>query len=244
MKSLRRPAVYQGVTYPDYEIDFYTSRVYDVKKNKVLKGTHRLDSYVSVSFRLNSKIDKRGNFSPLIHGLLAETFYDLLSKSPLVSYYDLQIGQGDRREIKTPTGFNFLYKMVCPDHIDGDPSNNHHSNLMTVTQFENQIKRGSYKGSCSIYKGIYGKSVNYRFKKGPRFKAWQVQIKFKSTLDENGKHFFSSKNFRTEEEAALGYNTMLGEALLTIWGPELGLKMYDSAYKNVIKAPIQQELTL
>ena len=55
MKSLRRPAVYRGVTYPEYEIDFYTSQVYSVRYNdKVLKTISRpFSSYLRVTPYLN-----------------------------------------------------------------------------------------------------------------------------------------------------------------------------------------------
>ena len=227
MKSLRRPAVYRGVTYPDYEIDFYTSQVYSVRYNDKVLKVRQLNSYLRVVFCLNYKRTYVG-----VHSLMAETFYDLLPKSPLVSYYSLLVGR-NKHILKTPTEFTFICNQVCPDHIDGDPSNNHHSNLMIVTQLENNLKRGPKKEGYSPYKGV----TSYR-------KGFRARIETRNTIDQNGKAFGLSKNFKTEEEAALVYNIILEESLLTIWGGNLGPKMYDLAYKNVIKAPIRQELTL
>jgi len=234
MKSLRRLAVYQGVTYPEYEIDFYTSDVYGKKfknKNRALKPSRARDGYLLFCF-IGPKKGFRTSTSQ--HGLLAETFYDLLPKSPLVSYYGLQIAFQDRHELKTPTGFTFICNMVCPDHIDSNTANNSYKNLMIVTQSENLIKCGPRNIK---YKGVY-KRLNVGLN------TFQVIICFKNILDKNGKCFYMTKNFKTEEEAASAYNTMLEEAMLTIWGPELGLKVYDLAHKNVIKAPIQEQLIL
>ena len=234
MESLRRPAVYQGVTYPDYEIDFYTSQVYSVRYNdKVLKVSNKegcnenIGSYLKVTFCLNYK-----RTYVWVHSLMAETFYDLLPKSPLVSYYSLLVGR-NKHILKTPTEFTFICNQVCPDHIDGDPSNNHHSNLMIVTQLENNLKRGPKREGHSPYKGVTSNRGRGR-----------ARIETKNTIDQNGKAFFLSKSFETEEEAALVYNIILEESLLTIWGGDLGPKMYDLAYKNVIKSPVQQKLTL
>jgi len=229
MKSLRRPAVYRGVTYPEYEIDFYTSQVYSVRYNdKVLKTISRpFSSYLSVAFCLNYKKTYVG-----VHSLMAETFYDLLPKSPLVSYYSLLVGR-NKHILKTPTEFTFICNQVCPDHIDGDPSNNHHSNLMIVTQLENNLKRGPKREGYSPYKGV----TSYR-------KGFRARIETRNTIDQNGKAFGLSKNLKTEGGAALVYNRILEESLLTIWGPDLGPKMYDFAYKNVIKTPVRQELIL
>ena len=96
---------------------------------------------------------------------------------------------------------------------------------MLVTQFENIIRCEGWNGKK--YKGVY-KTV---------YGTYQVRIIYENILDENGKHFRMYKLFKTEEEAVLAYNTMLEEALLTIWGPDLGPKMYDIAYKNVIETP-------
>ena len=227
MKSLRRPVVYNGVTYPEYEMDFYTSDVYSVRfKDRILKPAYGSKDYLQYCFSIeHSQVIAKQ------HGLLAETFPDLLSKSPIVSHYGLQIGRY-RHESKTPMGFTFICNQVCPDHIDSNRGNNHYTNLMLVTQFENLIKCVSRNGN--EYKGMYK----------TRCGTYQVRIKWENILDKNGKSFFISKNFKTEAAAALGYNTMLEESLLTIWGSYLGPKMYDFAYKNVIKAPIRQELTL
>ena len=225
MNSLRRPIIYQGVTYPDYEIDFNTSQVHSVRKNdKVLKASSRpFSRYINVCPYLNSKMTPIG-----VHQLMAETFYDLLPKSPLVSYYGLSVGR-DRHILKTATEFTFICNQVCPDHIDGDPSNNHHSNLMIVTQLENNLKRGPHKRECSSsYKGV----TNDRGK----FKA---RIATRTTIDQNGKAFALSRNTKTEEEAALRYNKILEESLFTIWGKDLGPNMYNLAYKNVIEIPCQ-----
>ena len=217
-KTNRRPVVFQGVTYPEYEIDFYTSNVYGKMfkdKDRALKHYKQKDGYCSIT--LQQKPAR-------VHVLIAETFHDLLPKSPLVSHYGLQMGR-DRHELKTPTGFTFICNMVCPDHIDGNPSNNHHSNLMIVTQLENNMKRGPHKRECaSSYKGV----TNDRGK----FKA---RIVTRATIDQNGKAFALSKNNKTEEEAALRYNKILEESLFTIWGEALGPKLYDFAYKNVIE---------
>lgn len=226
MKSLRRPVVYQGVTYPDYEMDFYTSDVY----GKYYKGRALKPRSVSAQGYLGFSICIEGcRFNTRQHQLLAETFPDLISKSPIVSHYGLQIGR-DRHELKTPMGFTFICNQVCPDHIDNNKSNNHHTNLMLATQFENIIKCEARKGRK--YKTVIKTS----------FGRYQVRIKYESILNENGKYFSVSKNFKTEEEAALAYNTMLEEALLTIWGPDLGPKLYDLAYKNKVPTLVQQEL--
>lgn len=231
---MKRPIVYRGVTYPEYEMDFYTLNVYSVRfKDRVLKVSSRpfnrcinVRPYLNVSPYLNSKMTPIG-----VHQLMAETFYDLLPKSPLVSHYGLKIGR-DRHELKTPTDFTFICNQVCPDHIDGDPSNNHHSNLMIVTQLENNLKRGPNREGCSPHKGVTM----------DRGKFFRSRMETKNILDKNGKRFYASKNFKTEEEAALAYNTMLEESLLTIWGPDLGPKLYHLAYKNEVPAPVQSEL--
>ena len=211
-KIYRRPVVYQGVTY-EHEMDFYTSNVFSVRfKDRVMTPLRHSRGYISFRFP---------NVTPTQHQLLAETFPDLLSKSPLVSHYDLKIGR-DRHKLKTPTGFTFICNQVCPDHIDDNKTNNHHTNLMLATQHENIIKCEPMKGRK--YKRVY---------KTPHGK-YQAQFHWINILDKNGKPFRVSKNFETEEEAALEYNTMLEEYLFTIWGPDLGLKMYDFAYKNKI----------
>ncbi len=228
MKSLRRPIVYQGVTYPKYKMDGYTSNVYSVRfKDRVLKPKRAgIKGYLGFCICVEGR-----RLNAPQHQLLAETFFDLLSKSPIVSHYDLKIGRY-RHESKTPMGFTFICNQVCPDHIDNNKSNNHHTNLMRVTQFENILKCGPKKGGKykSAFKRPYG--------------AYQVRIHWKSILDKNGKTFHVCKTFKTGEEAALGYNTMLEEALLTIWGPDFGPKMYDFAYKNVIETPVQEQLIL
>jgi len=224
MESLRRPIVYQGVTYPDYEMDGYTSNVYSVRfKDRILKPK-RAGTKGYLGFYIC-------RFNTPQHQLLAETFPDLLSKSPIVSHYDLKIGRY-RHESKTPMGFTFICNQVCPDHIDNNKSNNHHTNLMLVTQFENILKCGPKKGGKykSLFKRPYG--------------TYQVRIQWRSILDKNGKTFHVCKTFKTEEEAVLRSNTMLEEALLTIWGKDLGQKMYDFAYKNVIETPVQEQLIL
>jgi hypothetical protein len=220
MKSLRKPVVYQGVTYSEYEIDFYTSQVYSVKSGKSLRNYIRKDGYFYIGPWLNYRKCIIG-----IHTLMGETFCDLLPKSPLVSYYDLQIGR-NQHTLKTSTGFNFICNMVCPDHIDRDTSNNHHSNLMIVTQLENNLKRIPKIKAFSPYKGVTSDRG--------KFKA---RIETKNTIDKNGKPFRVSKNSKTEKEAALVYNKILEESLFTIWGKDLGLKLYDLAYKNVIEIP-------
>lgn len=229
MKSLRRPIVYQGVTYPRYEMDFYTSNVYNVRFNdRILKcqksGNRGYSGFCIYNEPHNVNIRQ--------HKALAETFPDLLSKSPLVSHYDLKIGQ-DRHEFKTPTDFTFICNQVCPDHIDENKTNNHHTNLMIATQFENMIKCGpksgkKYKGTTRTHYG----------------KKYLVRTQWRNIVDKNGKTLPVWKTFEIEEEAALGYNTMLEEALLTVWGPDLGPKMYDFAYKNVIETPVQEQLIL
>jgi len=254
MKSLRRPVVYQGITYPDYEIDFYTSQIHSVRYDRVLK-THLDNGYQKLTFTINSQGQP---VHP--HKAMAETFYDLLPKSPLVSHYSLPTcglrdlprpSGGDKHTLKTPKGFTFICNQVCPDHIDSNRSNNYYSNLMIVTQFENVMKcgprcRGSRGAKPRKTPTRFGKSSQYKgVRKTPtRSGACEVRITFPSIIDKNGKCFHTCKTFKTEEEAALGYNKKLEEALLTIWGPDLGPKMYDFAYKNVIKTPVQQELIL
>jgi len=229
MESLRRPVVYNGVTYPDYEIDFHTSNVYSKRfkdKDRALKTYPRpFSTYRNVGIPC-PKMTPIG-----VHTLMAETFHDLLPKSPIVSYYGLLVGR-DRHILKTPMGFTFICNMVCPDHIDGDPSNNHHSNLMIVTQFENILKCGPRNGKK--YKGVRKRTYG----------TYQIQIEFRNILDENGKNFYLCKTFKTEEEAVLGFNTMLEESLLTIFGSYLGPKLYDLAYKNEVSATVQQEFIL
>ena len=230
MESLRRPAVYQGVTYPEYEIDFYTSNTYSKRfRDRILKPRHDSSNYLAYNFCL-----KGSERHVRQHKVLAETFYDLLPKSPLVSHYGLQIGR-DRHELLTPTGFTFICSQVCPDHIDDNKTNNHHSNLMIATQHENLIK-------CGPFKGKRYKCLCKQFQNGNTYH--KVQIRFTNILDKDGKHFFASKYFKTEEESALGYNTILEECLLTIWGSDLGPKMYDFAYKNVIETPAQEQLAI
>ena len=223
MKSLRRPVVYRGVTYPEYEMDFYTSDVHSIRfKDRLLKPRHDTSNYLAYGLSLKGSLRYVRE-----HKALAETFPDLISKSPLVSHYDLKIGQ-DRHELKTPTDFTFLCNMICPDHIDNNRTNNHHSNLMIATQHENLIKCGPFKGKR--YKGACKQSKN-----GNTYH--RMQLEFTNILDKDGKRFFASKFFKTEEAAALGYNRILEESLLTIWGPDLGPKLYDLAYKNTIQLP-------
>jgi hypothetical protein len=228
MESLRRPAVYQGVTFPDYEVEFNTSNVYSLKFGDII---------------LNSYADGRGYLKYCFsvggvwmfvrpHKLIAETFPDLIQLSPIVSHHGLKIGQ-ERHELEFGTAFRMICNQVCPDHIDSNRVNNHHSNLMIVTQFENLLKCGPRKGKK--YKGIRKRPCG----------AYAIQIQFHNILDKNGKYFHLFKRFKTEEEeAALAYNTMLEEALLTIFGLDLGPKLYDLAYKNEVPATVQQELIL
>jgi len=103
---------------------------------------------------------------------------------------------------------------------------------MIVTQAENITKTGPRKGK--EYKGTYK----------TKHSKLRARLQWDNILDKNGKRFLTCKTFKTKEEAALGYNTVLEESLLTIWGGDLGPKMYDLAYKNVMKTPIRQELTL
>jgi hypothetical protein len=226
MKSLRRPAVYQGVTYPDYEVELNTSNVYSVKfGNRILKPIFYGKGYLKYCFYSVGKIIRAKK-----HGLIAETFPDFIQLSPIVSHHGLKIGR-ERYELEFGTAFRMICNMVCPDHIDGNRVNNHHSNLMIVTQFENILKCGPRKGK---YKGFYKTSSG----------TYQIDIQFENILDENGKSFRLYKRFKTEEEAALGFNTMIEEALLTIFGLDLGPKMYDFAYKNAIETPVQEQLIL
>ena len=222
MKSLRRSIVFNGVTYPEYEMDFYTSNVYSLRYNKILKPRRSSGGYLAFCIC-------GSDFTQ--HKLLAETFPDLIQLSPIVSHHGLKIGR-ERHELEFGTAFRMICNQVCPDHIDSNRVNNHHSNLMIVTQFENLLKCGPRGGRK--YKGTNKRpSGNY-----------QVQVQFPNILDENGKYFSISKTFKTEEEAALRYNTMLEESLLTIFGPDLGPKVYDFAYKNVIETPVQEQLIL
>src|SRR6056300_24934 len=229
MESLRRLVVYQGVTYTEYEMDFYTSNVHSMKfGGKILKSKRNGHGYLG--YCLCS--EDRQRFNAKQHKLLAETFQDLLSKSPLVSHHGLKIGR-EQHELEFGTAFRMICNQVCPDHIDSNRVNNHHSNLMIVTQFENLLKCGPRKGKK--YKGIRKRPCG----------AYAIQIQFHNILDKNGKYFHLFKRFKTEEEeAALAYNTMLEEALLTIFGLDLGPKLYDLAYKNEVPATVQQELIL
>jgi hypothetical protein len=219
IKINRRTVISLGVTYPNYEMDFYTSNVYSKcfkDKDRALKPIIKRGGYPSFNFRHMGK-----SYTTRQHKLLAETFPDLLLKSPLVSHYGLQIGK-DQHELKTPMGFTFICNMVCPDHIDNNKANNSYKNLMITTQSENILKCDPFEGRKykGIHKTLYGK--------------YRVSISWQNILYENGKHFRTSKNFETEEEAVLAYNTVLKESLLTVWGSDLGPKMYDLAYKNTI----------
>jgi hypothetical protein len=226
MESLRRQAVYQGVTYTEYEVEFNTSNVYSKWfGGRILKPVSHGKGYLKYCVHSGGKI-----IHAKYHKLIAETFPDLIQLSPIVSHYGLKIGR-EQHEFKTPMGFTFICNQVCPDHIDSNRANNHHSNLMIVTQFENLLKCGPHKGKK--YKCVVKRPCGYR-----------VQIRFTNILDKNGKSFFLSKTFKTEEEAALAYNTMLEESLLTIFGLDLGPKLYDFAYKNEVPATVQQELIL
>ena len=98
---------------------------------------------------------------------------------------------------------------------------------MIVTQLENNLKRGPKREGFSPYKGVTSDRG--------KFKA---RIDTKNTIDQNGKAFSLSKNLKIEEEAALRYNKILEDSLLTIWGKDLGPKMYDFAYKNVIETHV------
>lgn len=226
MKSLRRPAVCQGVTYPEYEVEFNTSNVYTKRfGNRILKSRSDCHDYRRYNFSLGGVLIEVKH-----HRLIADTFPDLIQLSPIVSHHGLKIGR-ERHELEFGTAFRMICNQVCPDHIDGNRVNNHHSNLMIVTQFENILKCGPRKGK---YKGFYKTSNG----------TYQIDIGFETILDENGKYFRLAKRFKTEEEAALAYNTMLKESLLTVFGPDLGPKMYDFAYKNVIETPVQEQLIL
>jgi len=230
MESLRRQAVYQGVTYTEYEMDFYTSDVYRVGLGKGATLGRVLKPHLNPTGYLEYHLQGKG-YDKYIkqHRLLTETFSDLISLSPIVSHYGLKIGR-ERHELELGTAFRMICNMVCTDHIDSNKANNHHSNLMIVTQFENILKCGPIKRRK--YKGL---------RKRPNG-AYQMRIGFPNILDENGKSFYLCKTFKTEEEAALAYNTMLEESLLTIWGAVLGPKLYDLAYKNEVPATVQQEL--
>ena len=224
MESLRRPAVYRGVTHPDYEVEFNTSNVYSKWfGGRILKPVSHGEGYLKYHFSSGGKI-----IHAKYHGLIAETFPDLIQLSPIVSYHGLKIGR-EQHEFKTPMGFAFICNMVCPDHIDGNRVNNHHSNLMIVTQFENVLKCGPQKGKK--YKCVLKRPCGY-----------QVQIRFRSILDKNGKSFSLCKTLKTEEEAVLAYNIMLEESLIVIFGLDLGPKIYNLAYKNEVPATVQQEL--
>ena len=226
-KINRRPAVYQGVTYHDYEVESNTSNVYSQRAgNRILKSIHSDHGYRKYCFRSGGK-----TIHAKYHRLIAETFSDLIQLSPIVSHHGLKIGR-KRHELEFGTGFRMICNLVCPDHIDDNKANNHYSNLMTVTQFENLLKCGPMKGKK--YKCVYKRSYG----------SYEIQIIFTNILDENGKRFSLYKTFKTEEAAALGYNTMLEEALLTIFGLDLGPKLYDFAYKNVIETPVQEQLIL
>ena len=225
MESLRRPVVYKGVTYPDYEMDFYTSNVHSVRfGDRILKLCMSGNGYLKYVFCIGRKTTRIQH-----HKLIAETFPDLIQLSPIVSHHGLKIGQ-EQHELEFGTAFRMICNMVCPDHIDGNGTNNHHSNLMIVTQFENLLKCGPRKGKK--YKGVHKTLCG----------TYQIRVEFSNILDENGKGFYLYKTFKTEEEAALAYNTMLEESLLTIFGLDLGPKLYDLAYKNEVPATVQQEL--
>src|SRR5210317_1681067 len=132
MESLRRPVVCQGVTFPEYEIDFYTSNVYSLRfGDRILKPRSDRDHYLRYNFSLGGAV-----IDVKHHRLIAETFSDLIQLSPIVSHHGLKMGR-ERHELEFGTAFRMICNMVCPDHIDGDTANNHHSNLMIVTQFEN-----------------------------------------------------------------------------------------------------------
>ena len=230
MESLRRQAVYKGVTYPDYEVEFNTSNVYSKRfGGRLLKFYVRPDGYVECSFFLGGKIIHVKH-----HKLITETFSDLIQLSPIVSHHGLKIGR-EQHELEFGTAFRMICNQVCPDHIDDDRANNHHSNLMIVTQFENILKCGPRKDKK--YKGVDRRPYGTRG-------TYQTRIRFANILDENGKDLYLSKVSKTEEEAALAYNTMLEESLLTIFGLDLGPKLYDFAYKNEVPATVQQELIL
>lgn len=225
MELLRRPAVYKGVTYPDYEVELNTSNVHSMRNdNRILKPSSHGKGYLKFDFSKGGKIIRIK-----YHKLIADTFPDLIQLSPIVSHHGLKIGK-EQHELEFGTGFRMICNMVCPDHIDGNRANNHHSNLMIVTQFENNIKCEPRNGKK--YKGASKRSYG----------AYQMRIRFENILDENGKQFCIFKTFKTEEEAALAYNTILEESLLTIFGLDLGPKLYDLAYKNEVHALVQQEL--
>ena len=226
MESLRRQAVHKGVTYPDYEVEFNTSNVYTKRfGNRILKSRSDRHDYRRYNFSLGGVLIEVKH-----HRLIADTFPDLIQLSPIVSHHGLKIGR-ERHELEFGTAFRMICNQVCPDHIDGNRVNNHHSNLMIATQFENILKCGPRKGK---YKGFYKTSNG----------TYQIDIGLETILDENGKYFRLAKRFKTEEEAALAYNTMLKESLLTIFGLDLGLKLYDFTYKNVIETPVQEQLIL
>ena len=221
MKSLRRLVVYQGITYPNYEIDFYTSQVYSVRYNRFLKYGINSCGYPFVPIRKKKRIHTNAG----IHKIMAETFYDIFKLSPLVSYFDLKISN-HKQIFNLPTGFTFISRMVCPDHIDGDRSNNHYSNLMIATQFENMLKKGKDTANSKYkYKGTFRRD---------RKTAWQSQFSSSVILDKNGKRLYKTTCFETEEEGALGFNAMMKDSLLNVFEEELGLKLYDLAYKNKI----------
>ncbi len=84
------------------------------------------------------------------------------------------------------------------DHIDGNGLNNQRSNLRIATNSQNQMNRGSQRGSSSRFAG-----VSFHKQSG----RWQARITCDARLQHLGLH-------KTEEEAALAYN----QAALAVHG--------------------------
>ena len=65
--------------------------------------------------------------------------------------HSIRNGQLHRMIMNTPDGMK-------TDHIDGNPLNNHKSNLRICTNQQNSMNRKCKKGCSSKYKGVYWKN--------------------------------------------------------------------------------------
>lgn len=93
-----------------------------------------------------------------------------------------------------------LLKENTVDHIDGNKTNNHYSNLECVTQYENN-KRAREKGLNTLYKEHNGRASKCFLYNNNLYYSWElaeilnVSIKTITTYKNKYKYLNTAKNF-------------------------------------------------